>query len=112
MLELNNDSSYYFWGLASADLDLGNYSSALIQHLKCTCDTNDTNNIYLLMYTYLYLRDFREAQRLLQKYAGIMKQQGRKIEPDYLLGFVYLENGKKKKLIFILKEQLKKWEIY
>ena len=101
LLNLDNDSSYYFWGLASADLDRGNYMSALSSALKMyRCDTNDLNNIYLLMYTYLYLRDFKEANRLLQKYAGIMKQQGRKIEPDYLLGFVYLENSQKEEADF------------
>ena len=31
------------------------------------CDTNDLNNIYLLMYTYLYLRDFKEADQFLAK---------------------------------------------
>ncbi len=29
-----------------------------------------------------------------------MKQQGRKIEPDYLLGFIYLETGNKKEADF------------
>ncbi len=97
LLELNNDSSYYYWSLASACLDLGDYKSALNSALKMyACDTKDIDNIYLLMYTYIYMRDFKEAYILLQKYIGIMKQQGRKIEPDYILGFVYLENGKKK----------------
>ena len=64
------------------------------------CDTKKPNNIYLLMYTYLYLRDFREANLLLQEYLKIMGQQGRKIEPDYLLGFIYLENGNKKEADF------------
>ena len=101
LLELNNDSSYYYWSLASVDLDLGNYGHALKSALKMyNCDTNDLNNNYLLMYTYLYLRDFKEADRLLQKYVGIMKEQGRKIEPDYLLGFVYLENGQKEEADF------------
>ena len=97
LLELNNDSSYYYWGLASADLDLGNYNSALNWAYKMyACDTNKINNIYLLMYTFLYLRDFTEAERLMQKYLEIMKLQGRKIKPDYLLGFIYLETGNKK----------------
>ena len=116
LLELNNDSSYYYWGLASADLDLGNYRSALKSACKMySCDTIDLNNIYLLMYTYLYLRDFKEAERFMQKYIGIMQQQGRKIEPDYLLGFVYLENGQKKEADFhfegIIKEMYKDIEL-
>ena len=97
LLELNNDSSFYYWGLASAQLDLGNYNSALKwAHKLYACDTTNSDNIYLLMYTFLYPRDFREAERLMQKYLEIMKQEGRKIEPDYLLGFICLETGNKK----------------
>lgn len=111
LLELNNDSSYYYWGLASADLDLGNYKSALGSAYKMyACDTKNTNNIYLLMYTYLYLRDFREAERLMQKYIEIMKQQGRKIEPDYLLGFIYLEIGNKKEADYHFEGTIKEIE--
>ena len=111
LLELNNDSSYYYWGLASAELDLGNYGSALNSaHKMYSCDTKNSNNIYLLMYTYLYLRDFREAERLMQKYIEIMKQQGRKIEPDYLLGFVYLETGNKKEADFHFEGTIKEIE--
>ncbi|MFY9153207.1 MAG: helix-turn-helix domain-containing protein [Prolixibacteraceae bacterium] len=94
LLELNNDSSYYYCGLASAELDMGNYESALKSALKMyACDTDDLNNIYELMYTYLYLRDFKEANHWLQKYTTILNRQGRKIEPDYLIGFIYFENG-------------------
>jgi TolB-like protein/AraC-like DNA-binding protein/Flp pilus assembly protein TadD len=109
LFELNNDSSNYYWGLATADLDLGNYKSAIKSALKMyACDTNNLKNIYLLLYTYLYLRDFKEAGLLLQKYTEIMKQQGRKIEPDYLLGFVYLGNGQKKEADFHFDGTIKK----
>jgi TolB-like protein/AraC-like DNA-binding protein/Tfp pilus assembly protein PilF len=113
LLELNNDSSFYYWSLASADLDLGNYKSALKSALKMySGDTNDLNNIYLLMYTYLYQRDFKDANQLLQKYVGIMKQQGRKIEPDYLLGFIYLENGQKEEADFHFEGIIKEMSEY
>ena len=36
-----------------------------------------------------------------------MKQQGRKIEPNYLFGFVYLENGKKQEADFHFEETIK-----
>jgi TolB-like protein/AraC-like DNA-binding protein len=108
LLELNNDSSYYYWSLASACLDIGDYKSALVSALKMyACDTKDLDNIYLLMYTYLYMRNFKEAYILLQKYIGIMKQQGRIIEPDYIFGFVYLENGKKKEADFHFEGSIK-----
>lgn len=101
LFELNNDSSYYYWNLATAYLDLGKYKSAYKSALKMYgCNTKDPNNIYRLLYTCLYLRDFREAEKLLQQYLAIMKQQGRKIVPDYLFGFVYLENGMKKEADF------------
>jgi TolB-like protein/AraC-like DNA-binding protein len=109
LLELTNDSSYYYWGFASADLDLGNYKSALKWAYKMyACDTKKLSNIYLLMYTFLYLRDFREAERLLQKYIEIMNQQGREIEPDYLLGFIYLETGNKKEADYHFEGTIKK----
>lgn len=101
LLELNNDSSYYYWGLSTSELDMGNYSSALKSALKMyACDTVDLNNIYELMYTYLYLRNFKEADRWLQKYITKMNQQGRKIEPNYAIGFAYYENGQKEKANF------------
>ena len=97
LLELNNDSTYYYWGLAAIDLDLGNYKSALKTARKMyDCNPKNPDNIYLLFHTYLYLRDFKKASQLMQKYITIMKKQGRKIEPDYLFGFVYFENGQKK----------------
>jgi tetratricopeptide (TPR) repeat protein len=96
LLDLNNDSTYYFWGLVTADLDRGNYESALKSARKMfSLDPDNPENIYRLFYTNLYLRDFREAGLLMEKYIGIMKRQGKKIEPDYLLGFAYFENGQK-----------------
>ncbi|MDP2087919.1 MAG: helix-turn-helix domain-containing protein [Flavobacteriaceae bacterium] len=111
LLEQNNDSSYYYWGLTTIDLDRRNYKSALKSALKMyACDTEDLDNIYLLFYTYLYLRDFDKASLLMQKYIVAMKKQGRKIEPDYLLGFAYFENGQKEEADFhfngVIKKQL------
>lgn len=101
LLELNNDSTYYYWGLAAIDLDLGNYKSALKTASKMyACNPKNPDNIYLLFHTYLYLRDFKNASLLMQKYMTIMKKQGRNNEPDYLFGFVYLENGQKKEADF------------
>jgi tetratricopeptide (TPR) repeat protein len=103
IFDLTSDSSFYYWGSVSADLDRGNYESALesamIIYLK---DTNNVNNIWKLGYTYLYLKNFKESLRLLNRYIGIMKHQGRKIEPDYLFGWVYLENGYKKEATYHL----------
>ncbi len=97
LLELNNDSSFYFWGLVSAQLDLGNNKTALKYALKMfACDENDLNNTYLLFYTYIFNREYKEAYILLQKYKEIMKQQGRIIKPNHLFGFICLENGKKR----------------
>lgn len=101
LLEINNDSTNYYWGLTAIDLDLGNYKSALkTAHKMYAFNPKNPDNIYLLFYTYLYLRDFKNASLLMQKYMAIMKQQGRKIEPNYLFGFTYLENGKMKEADF------------
>lgn len=112
LLEQNNDSTYYYWGLAAIDLDLGNYKSALkTAHKMYACNPENPENIYLLFHTYSYLRDFKNASMLMQKYITIMKQQGRKIEPNYLFGFVYFENGQKKEANFhfdaVIKEMQK-----
>ena len=111
LLELDNDSSNYYWGLATVDLDLGNFESALQSALKMyACDKEDPDNIYLLFYTYLYLRDFKNADLLLQKYTAIMKQQGSEIGPDYLFGFAYFQNGNMEEADFhfngIIEEEL------
>jgi tetratricopeptide (TPR) repeat protein len=109
LLEQNNDSSYYYWGLVSADLDLGNNQEALKSALKIySFNPENPENIHTLFYTYLYLRNFTEANRLMQLYIEIMKQQGRQIEPDYLLGFIYLENGKKEEASFHFDGEIKK----
>ncbi|MBE0422962.1 MAG: helix-turn-helix domain-containing protein [Lutibacter sp.] len=112
LLEINNDSTYYYWGLTAIDLDLGNYKSALkTAHKMYAFNPENPDNIYLLFHTYLYLKDFKNASPLMQKYMTIMKQQGRKIEPNYLFGFVYLENGQKKEADFhfdaVIKEMRK-----
>lgn len=111
LLEQNNDSSYYYWSFATVDLDRGNYKSALNSAIKMyNCDTENLDNIYLLFYTYLYLRDFKNAKILMQKYMLLIKKQGLKIEPDYLIGFAYFENGQKKEADFhfngVIKKQL------
>jgi TolB-like protein/AraC-like DNA-binding protein len=115
-LELDNDSSKYYQGLATVDLDLGDYQSALKSSLKMyACNTEDLDNIYWLFYTYLYLRDFREADLLMQKYTEIVQRQGGKIMPDYLFGFTCLENGQKEEAAFhfegIIKEMSKYIEL-
>lgn len=112
LLEINNDSTNYYCGLTTIDLDLGNYKSALkTAHKMYAINPKNSDNIYFLFYTYLYLRDFKNASLLMQKYMAIMKQQGRKIEPDHLFGFVYWENGQKKEANFqfdaVIKEMQK-----
>jgi tetratricopeptide (TPR) repeat protein len=97
IFDMTSDSSFYYQGLISADLDRGNYESALESALKIYLkDTNYVSNIWELGYTNLYLRNFRESFRLLNRYTEIMDQQGRKIEPNYLFGWIYLENGYQK----------------
>jgi TolB-like protein/AraC-like DNA-binding protein/Tfp pilus assembly protein PilF len=115
LLEQNNDSTYYYWGLTTIDLDLGNYKSAIkTAHKMYNCNPKNTENIYLLFHTFLYIRDFKNAAVFMEKYITIMKQQGRKIEPDYLFGFVYWENGQKKEADIhfnaVIKEMLKQIE--
>lgn len=108
LFQLTGDSTYYYLGLQSADLDRGNFESALESALKMyTLDTTYVENIWNLGYTNLYLLNFKEAFRLIKKYSEIMEKQGRKIEPSYLIGWIYFENGRKEEADFHFEGSIK-----
>ena len=58
------------------------------------------HNSYFLGNTYVNLRDYKEAYRILEKYTASMKQQDRKIQPYHYFGYIYLQNGRKKEADF------------
>jgi TolB-like protein/AraC-like DNA-binding protein len=114
LIILTGDSTYYYWCLLSSDLDLGNYESVIkYAHKIYNIDSVnlgkllDCGNSYFLVNTYLNLRDYKEAYRLLEKYTGSIIQQGRKIQPQFYFGFIYLQNGQKEEANFHFEGSIK-----
>jgi tetratricopeptide (TPR) repeat protein len=103
MIMLTGDSTYYYWTLLQLDYNRGNYN-AVVKYAQKIYNTDSLNlgkllglhNSYFLGNTYVNLRNYREAYRILEKYTASMKQQGRKIQPYHYFGYVYLQNGRKK----------------
>lgn len=114
LTELTGDSTYYYWSLLHVNFNLGNYNS-VVKYADKIYNTDSLNlgkllglhHSYFLGNTYLNLRDYKEAYRMLEKYTNSMKQQGRKIEPDFYLGYIYLKNGRKKEADFHFEESIK-----
>lgn len=114
LIILTGDSTYYYWCLLSSDLDLGNYES-VIKYADKIYNIDSVNlgklldcgNSYFLVNTYLNLRDYKEAYRLLEKYTGSIIQQGRKIQPHFYFGFIYLQNGQKEEANFHFEGSIK-----
>jgi TolB-like protein/AraC-like DNA-binding protein/Tfp pilus assembly protein PilF len=114
LIILTGDSTYYYWCLLSSDLDVGNHES-VIKYADKIYNIDSVNlgklldcgNSYFLVNTYLNLRDYKEAYRLLEKYTGSIIQQGRKIQPHFYFGFIYLQNGQKEEANFHFEGSIK-----
>jgi len=114
MIILTGDSTYYYWTLLQVDYNRGNYNE-VVKYAKKIYNTDSLNlgkllglhNSYFLGNTYVNLRKYREAYRILEKYTASMKQQGRKIQPYHYFGYVYLQNGRKKEAGFHLEGFIK-----
>ncbi|MDP3944744.1 MAG: helix-turn-helix domain-containing protein [Lutibacter sp.] len=101
LIALTGDSTYYYWSLLQSDYNLGKYKSVVnYAHKIYRVDSLNLGKLlgfhhsYFLGNTYVNLRDYKEAYRVLGKYATSMKLQGRKIEPYHYIGYIYLQNGR------------------
>jgi len=100
LIALTGDSTYYYWSLLQSEYVLGNYQS-VVNYAHKIYNTDSLNlgkllgmhHSYFLGNTYLNLRDYKEAYRILQKYTESMQRQGRKVQPYHYFGYVYLQNG-------------------
>ena len=100
LIALTGDSTYYYWSLLHSEYILGNYQS-VVNYAHKIYNTDSLNlgkllgmhHSYFLGNTYLNLRDYKEAYRILQKYTESMQRQGRKVQPYHYFGYVYLQNG-------------------
>ncbi len=107
LIALTGDSTYYYWSLLQSDYNLGKYKSVVnYAHKIYRVDSLNLGKLlgfhhsYFLGNTYVNLRDYKEAYRVLGKYATSMKLQGRKIEPYHYIGYIYLQNGRKEEAKF------------
>jgi tetratricopeptide (TPR) repeat protein len=114
LIVLTGDSTYYYWTLLQIDNILCNYKSvANYAHKIYNTDSLNLGKLlgmhhsYFLGNTYVNLRDYKEAYRVLEKYTASMKQQGRKIDPDHYFGFIYLKNGRKEEAKYHLEGSIK-----
>jgi tetratricopeptide (TPR) repeat protein len=114
LIVLTGDSTYYYWSLLHLNYNLGNYESVVdYAHKIYRTDSLNLGKLlgmhhsYFLGNAYLNLRDYKEAYRILHKYAASMNQQGRNIQPDFYLGYIYLKNGKKEEANFHFEGSIK-----
>ena len=100
LIALTGDSTYYYWSLLQSEYVRGNFK-AVVNFAHKIYNTDSLNlgkllgmhHSYFLGNTYLNLRDYKEAYRILQKYTESMQRQGRKVQPYHYFGYVYLQNG-------------------
>lgn len=100
LIALTGDSTYYYWSLLQSEYNLGNYQS-VVKYAHKIYNTDSLNlgkllgmhHSYFLGNTYMNLRDYKEAYRIIQKYTESMQRQGRKVQPHHYFGYVYLQNG-------------------
>jgi len=114
LIILTGDSTYYYWTMLQLNSNLGN-SASVVSYAHKIYNTDSLNlgkllsfhHSYFLGNTYVNLRDYKEAYRVLEKYTASMKQQGRIIDPDHYFGFIYLKNGRKAEAKYHLEGSIK-----
>ena len=114
LIALTGDSTYYYWTLLQIDYNLGNYNS--VNNYANKIYVADSLNLgkllgfhhsYFLGNTYVNLREYRDAYRVLEKYTASMKRQGRIVQPYHYFGYIYQKNGKQKEANFHLEGSIK-----
>lgn len=114
LIVLTGDSTYYYWSLLQSDYQLGNFESVVnYAHKIYRADSLNLGKLlgyhhsYFLGHTYVNLRDYKEAYRMLEKYTESMQRQGRKIQPSHYFGYIYLQNGRKEEANFHMEGSIK-----
>lgn len=114
LIALTGDSTYYYWTLLQSDYNLGNYKS--VDNYAHKIFRTDSLNLgkllgfhhsYFLGNTYVNLREYREAYRVLEKYTASMKRQGRIVSPYHYFGYIYQQNGKQEEANFHMEGSIK-----
>jgi TolB-like protein/AraC-like DNA-binding protein len=107
LISLTGDSTYYYWSLLQSYYNLGNYELVVNYANKIYCaDSLNLGKLlgfhhsYFLGNTYVNLRKYKEAFRVLEKYTASMKRQERIVQPYHYFGYIYLKNGKQEEAHF------------
>ena len=114
LIALTGDSTFYYWTLLQIDYNLGNYKA--VDNYAYKIYNADSLNLgkllgfhhsYFLGNTYVNLREYKEAYRVLEKYTASMKRQGRIVQPYHYFGYIYQQNGKQKEANFHMEGSIK-----
>ena len=73
VLELNNDTLWYYWRIYWTEHTLGNYSESLEIAKKSFAIDSNSNNCYHIAVAYMYLKRFEEALIYFRKAYGDFK---------------------------------------
>jgi len=114
LIALTGDSTYYYWSLLQSDYNLGNNKSVLYYaHKIYRADSLNLGKLlgyhhsYFLGNTYVNLRAYKQAYRVLGKYTASMKRQGRVVQPYHYFGYIYQQNGKQEEANFHMEGSIK-----
>lgn len=114
LIALTGDSTYYYWSLLQSDYNLGNKKSVLnYAHKIYLADSLNLGKLlgyhhsYFLGNTYVNLREYKQAYRVLEKYTAMMKRQGRVVQPYHYFGYIYMQNGKYEEANFHMEGSIK-----
>ncbi len=114
LIALTGDSTYYYWTLLQIDYNHGNFKS--VNNYAHKIYRTDSLNLgkllgyhhsYFLGNTYMILREYKEAYRMVEKYTESMKEQGRKVQPNHYFGYVCLQNGRTAEANFHMEGSIK-----
>lgn len=114
LIALSGDSTYYYWSLLQSDYNLGNYESVVnYAHKIYRADSLNLGKLlgfhhsYFLGNTYVNLRKYKDAYRVLEKYTASMKRQERIVQPYHYFGYIYMKNGKQEEANFHMEGSIK-----
>lgn len=114
LITLTGDSTYLYWSLLQVDYNAGDYESVINYANKIyRADSLNLGKLlgfhhsYFLGNTYVNIRDYKEAGRMLENYVASMNRQGRKIQPYHYFGYIYLQNGQKEEADFHFQGSIK-----
>jgi len=110
-LNLDNDSSKYYYNLCYDEFEHSNFKKALEYAYKVySMDsiTNQLNPFFNLAYTNLFLGNDKESLLYINKHLERIKASGKlEISGMWIIGYIYWKNGYKEKANYFFDETIK-----